>query len=392
MSMVGRATLVVVLLASCSKEYGVSAIAGSEPAVNPEDFMPCEFSDTDVEGMRMYDCNPVFEATDEMWFRDAPDSASMKTGSVGFYTNLVMGFPIYQIWYVARLDESTDGSGGGYLDDWGLGTAVSENGVDWVAHEANPVVSARPGRWDEDGINTMHIARDDANGRYVLAYQGYIFNGTNFEIGTGAAESKDGVEWTFPTAAEPLMQGVPTADNIFISWPSAIYANESGLITGYLSGSQMDDFGLQEEELDLFAAELTDDLSSWKVYSEPALLAGPELYDRAAITTAAVVKLGDTLYMFYVGAEAWETIMGGARVPIRSTLNVATSTTGISWTKHPGNPLAVDLGDKKELSSVAAQVVGDTIHLWLTDNYAEAGSEDYRRAVGYYLFKPPEGF
>ena len=68
----------------------------------------------------------------------------------------------------------------------------------------------------------------------------------------------------------------------------------------------MDDFGLQEEELDLFAAELTDDLSSWKVYSKPALLAGPELYDRAAITTAAVVKLGDTLYMFYVGAEAWE--------------------------------------------------------------------------------------
>ena len=70
MSMVGRATLAVILLASCSKEYGVSAIAGSEPAVNPEDFMPCGFSETAVPGMRMYDCNPVFEATEEMWFSD----------------------------------------------------------------------------------------------------------------------------------------------------------------------------------------------------------------------------------------------------------------------------------------------------------------------------------
>ena len=387
MSMVGRATLAVILLASCSKEYGISAISGSEPAVNPEDFMPCGFSDTDVEGMRVYDCNPVFEATEEMWFADVPESATMRTGSVGFYTNLVMGFPIYQIWYVARLDEYGDGSGGGFLDDWGLGTAVSENGVDWVAHETNPVISARPGRWDQDGITTMNITRDDANERYVLAYQGYTFNGINFEIGTGAAESKDGVEWSFPAAAEPLMQGVPTSDNIFISWPSAIYANESGLITGYLSGAPTNEFGVQEEELDLYAAQLSDDLSTWDVYSTPAVRAGPESYDFAAITTAAVVKRGSTLYMFYVGAEAWEPIMGGARVPVRTTLNVATSSTGISWTKHPSNPLAVDLDKKKKLTGVAAQLVGDTFHLWLTDEYSES-----RAAVGYYLFDPPEDF
>ena len=79
----------------------------------------------------------------------------------------------------------------------------------------------------------------------------------------------------------------------------------------------MNEFGTQEQELDLYAAELTDDLSAWRVYRDPALLAGPESYDLAAITTAAVVKLGDTLYMFYVGAEDWEDIMGGARVPVR---------------------------------------------------------------------------
>jgi hypothetical protein len=391
MNMVGRAT-VVLLMAGCSKEYGVSSIAGAEPSVNPEDFMPCEFSDTVVEGMRVYDCNPVFEATTEdVWFEGAPESAKMKTGSVGFYTNLVLGFPVYQIWYVARLDWFGDGSGGKFDDDWGLGTAVSENGVDWVAHESNPLVTARAGRWDESGINTMHIARDDANDRYVLAYQGYITDGFNFEIGTGAAESADGVTWSFPEAAEPLMQGVPTSDDIYISWPSAIYANETGLITGYLSGSDLDEYGFQREELDLYAAELSEDLASWTVYDEPALRAGPEPYDVAAITTAAVVKLEDTLYMFYVGAETWGTL-GAARTPQRTTLNLATSTTGISWTKHPGNPLAVDLGGRKELDSVAAQVVGDTIHLWVTDNYAASPTDPANVAVGYYLFKPGDDF
>ena len=112
----------------------------------------------------------------------------MKTGSVGFYTNLVMGFPIYQIWYVARLDESGDGSGGGYLDEWGLGTAVSENGVDWVAHETNPVVSARPGQWDEDGINTMHITRDDANDRYVLATRATSSTGRTLRLAPARPE------------------------------------------------------------------------------------------------------------------------------------------------------------------------------------------------------------
>ena len=391
--MVGRATLTVLLLASCSKEYGVSAIAGSEPAVNPEDFMPCGFSDTDVPGMRMYDCNPVFEATDEMWFRDVPETARMKTGSVGFYTNLVMGFPVYQIWYIARLDRTGDSMDTDYLADWGLGTAVSENGVDWLAHEANPIITARDDRWDARGINAMHIARDDANDRYVVAYQGYNYEGSTLAVGTGAAESKDGISWTFPDAAEPLMQGDPTSDDIYISWPSAIYANESGLITGYLSGSGLDEFGFQGQELDLFAAELSEDLARWKVFSEPVLRAGPEYYDVAAITTAAVVKYGDTLYMFYIGAEAWETVLGGARKPVRETLNLATSTTGITWTKHPGNPLNVDLGGRKELGNVAAQVVGDTIHLWLTDNYADPTiGEAERSAVGYYLFNPADEY
>ena len=40
------------------------------------------------------------------------------------------------------------------------------------------------------------------------------------------------------------------------------------------------------------------------------------------------------------------------------------------------------LTTEREVSGVAAQVVGDKIHLWITDNYGDSN------AVGYYLFDP----
>jgi len=77
-------------------------------------------------------------------------------------------------------------------------------------------------------------------------------------------------------------------------------------------------------------------------------------------------------------------------VPIETTMNVATSATGMSWTKHPETPITIDLRGRKRICNVAAQAVGDTIHLWIQDEYAASDSDPIREAVGYYLFKPTE--
>jgi len=370
----------------CAKEYGFSSITAEEPGVDPSEFMPCDFSPTAVSGMSVYDCNPVFENTDEMWFDSTAPAARSVVGSVGFYTNLVMGFPLYQIWYVGRLDESGTSTYTDFLADWGLGTAISENGVDWDVHDDNPLVSEEIGRWDQDGMNSIQIARDDARDRYVMAYQGYVMEGAGYSVGLGAAESSDGVTWTFPEGPPPLDQMGPTADGIYISWPCALYVSDAGSITAYIGGSK-EVAGAQPDEVDLFAASVSEDLRNWDIYDEPVLEAGPESYDAAAISSASVVKYGDTYYMFYVGGENWVDIGGGARSPERLTVNLATSSTGISWTKHADNPLAVHLTEAKEVGDVAAQVVGDAIHLWITDNYAEPG-EPARDAVGYYIYRP----
>ena len=73
-------------------------------------------------------------------------------------------------------------------------------------HETNPV-NPRPGRWDGDGINTMHITRDDANDKYVPPIRATSSTEPTSRLAQ-ARPRQGGVEWTFPSAAEPLMQGV----------------------------------------------------------------------------------------------------------------------------------------------------------------------------------------
>jgi hypothetical protein len=365
MNTVGRLSIGAMLTVGCGKEYDIIAMA---PEVDPGAYMECPFSELDAgDSISVYTCNPVFDTTDETW--------GSSVGSVGFYTNLVLGHPIYQIWYGASID------GSDFLSDWGVGSAVSTNGTDWDPHPDNPLLSGVSGAWDEDGMAALQIVRDTSMDRYIMAYQGYTFDGSSWSIGVGVASSEDGISWDRSTANPVLMQGTPYNGDVYITWPFALYAGEGGGVTAYLGGGQLG------SPVDMYAAQLSDDLSGWDIMEDPVIEAGPEMYDQLGISDASVVKVGDTYYMFYVGFSDWEPIEGGASVPLHTTLNLATSRSGISWEKHPSNPLPVHLTIKREVTAVAAQVLGGQIHLWVTDNYA-TGDEPTHNAVGYYLIDP----
>ena len=364
MTMVGNRALVVLVLGmGCSKEYDITPIA---PVVDPGTYMDCEFSEVEGAPMKVYDCNPVFDTTGEEW--------GPEVGSVGFYTNLVLGHPVYQIWYQASLDEED------YRSDWGLGTAISTNGTDWEPHSSNPLLAEESGAWDQNGMGALQVVRDDFNDRYVMAYQGYAFDGSSWDIGVGVASSEDGVSWN-GSEANPVLSQAIDYGGMYITWPLALYASDGGGVTAYVAGRTA------SGPVNMYASQVSDDLSRWDIMDSPVLEAGPEAYDQAGIADASVVKVGDTYYMFYIGFEDWEDIDGGARKASIKTLNLATSTSGISWQKHPDNPLPVHLAiepDDPDVSAVAAQVVGDRIHLWVTDKYGDSD------AVGYYLFNPAE--
>jgi hypothetical protein len=90
--------------------------------------------------------------------------------------------------------------------------------------------------------------------------------------------------------------------------------------------------------------------------------------------------------MFYVGFRDWTETQPGWFAPFDTSLSLATSPDGVNWTKAEDNPfeqLALVRGPSV-IGSVAAQVVGPRIHLWIDDYYE---SED-ARAVGYFLYEP----
>jgi len=123
--------------------------------------------------------------------------------------------------------------------------------------------------------------------------------------------------------------------------------------------------------------------ASWNPSTTPALVAGPDAYDRSGMTSAAVVEYGDTWYMFYVGFEEWE-IHTGYQSSKYHSLALARSPDGVTWSKSGNNPLPINNHPDQLVSAVAAQVVGSRIHLWVTDHYESLGTH----AVGYYYYEP----
>jgi sucrose-6-phosphate hydrolase SacC (GH32 family) len=103
-------------------------------------------------------------------------------------------------------------------------------------------------------------------------------------------------------------------------------------------------------------------------------------YDSMGFTSASVVELDGIQYMFYTGFTGW-TQFDGYQTATNITVNLATSTDeGATWTRDPNNPLPISTSGVP--SSIAAQVIGNRIHLWLTDQY------DGQSAIGYFLYEP----
>ena len=214
-------------------------------------------------------------------------------------------------------------------------------------------------------------------------------------------------------------------------WPLTITLDERGLIRSYIGAKDSREvvelaFDWARLETDLWANLSTGntvslygsgyypachmysadalDLDTWVMNDEaPILRGGPEEYDAGGISSAAVVELEGVFYMFYVGFEEWrdnpeyEGVISASKL----TLNLATSTDGgETWIKDADNPLPVNLTSPGEVSAVGAQVIGDRIHFWVTDQYtieeedgdAPSTPEDLanqvRSAIGYFYFEP----
>lgn len=97
-----------------------------------------------------------------------------------------------------------------------------------------------------------------------------------------------------------------------------------------------------------------------------------------AFVVCGVMKHTDgTLYLYYIGADGDR----GDGGPAHRKLHVATSTDGLSWTKHPSNPIVAyspNGGDEEGIFSGAFWTDGTTVYAWLgaMNNLGGPGSVD----------------
>ncbi|TVQ91070.1 MAG: hypothetical protein EA397_11280 [Deltaproteobacteria bacterium] len=354
----------VTLTIGCQQEYGLT---GQAPNVHPDDVTDCGFTPISGTKLSRYDCNPVFSGTDEGW--------GSGVGSVGFHATEVLGHPFYQMWYTSRPE------GAGY-GEWALGYAISAEGTDWQAHAQNPLIQAQPGQWDEDSFAGPVVVWDPQIDQYVMAYQGFTL-GPSGVWGLGIATSPNGVSWS-KHPGNPVVDFGDFGMDFSPCWPLTITLSGGGY-RGYITADEtdfLDELFGAEPSCNIYAMSAVD-LGAWTLGSHP-ILEGEHWYEERGFTNAAVVEFEGVEYMFYLGFEEW---VRGDQVLSAVNTNFALATSvdgGHTWHKDPGNPFPVNLTSPGRLSAIGAQVVGERIHLWITDHYEELG----RSAVGYFLYEP----
>ncbi|MEZ4238417.1 MAG: hypothetical protein R3F59_20155 [Myxococcota bacterium] len=350
--------LVALFAAACGQDYNVL----QQPDVDPADVTPCPFSPISGTRFSRYDCNPVFTSTGEDWVDGG-------VGAVGYHAEEVLGHPFYQMWYSA---DRSDGR-------WGLGYAISPDGTNWTALADNPVVVNPTQGWNRDAMGAVQVVWQGDAQRYVLAYQG-----VNLETdgnGLGLLASSDGQVWEQLNDGKPFLQLSQVVDGVRYCWPLALTWTADVGFRGYINGGK----GLNSDLCEVYTYGGSDIGSIEPDNAKPILPAGPKAYDRKGASSAAVVKFGETWYMFYAGIRDWQPIQDGWVAPYDTTLNLATSPDGLHWEKSPDNPIdAVALKHRPSvIGNISAQVVGSRIHLWIDDDYDDVG-----QAVGYFLYEP----
>ncbi len=218
-----------------------------------------------------------------------------------------------------------------------IGYAWSLDGVNWTRYSGNPVLSKRPGEWDNGPIADAVVLQDGDT--LHIWYRGLADTLPPFGPGGGAigyATSVDGINWNRQSA--PVLQRGPAGEwdaNLLL--PDAVIKEGNTFKMWFSGGTGEFPF---TSSISIGYATSTDGIH-WTKYDNPATTAspfqfsdpvlphgGPGAFDEPIARDPHVLKTASGYEMWYVGGAA----RGGQ-------IGYATSTDGIHWTKYAGNPV-----------------------------------------------------
>ena len=256
-----------------------------------------------------------------------------------------------------------------------IGTAVSENGNNWIEKKDSPVLTTGPvGSWDELDVETpavIYISSNPDSMNYMLYYSGsqhdsIVLGSSNSGVypieiyQIGLAYSSDGVnfiKYNNPiNDINPLYQnsdpviripytsgGMPDTINYLFSSvaePSVMYDVSSNIFKMWYIGlgcSSVNCAGISDFRYRILYSESLDGIN----WSSPVLsldIGNSGDFDSKLIYAPYVVKFVNEYWMFYGG----NTFSSGTFPFFSQKIGLATSIDGINFTKISNNPIIVN--------------------------------------------------
>lgn len=167
-----------------------------------------------------------------------------------------------------------------------------------------------------DILNPAVLLRDGLYYNFYSAYDGKTWH-------TGLAMSSDGVEWR--NQGRILSPQPDTWEGNYIAANGSALFDRGEFFYWYVAGPRdKPNIGLARSR----------DGKTWRKHAVPVLETGPRgSWDERAVADPGVLRVGDSLYMFYLGQDR-------AR---RQRLGLARSADGVRWQKLRDNPV-LELG------------------------------------------------
>lgn len=185
----------------------------------------------------------------------------------------------------------------------------------WIDFPGNPVLTKRNIYYENFGVSEPAIIYE--NNLYKMWYVGDAGSAVHYVM---YAESQDGINWTHPYSGPVLSPGpLGTWDSHSVV-PGAVI-KEDGIYKMYYSG-----WSDKNAPWHVGLATSIDGII-WIKNQNPVFIGGTG--GDFQIKATSIVKNDNTYLMYYLEgyfAQSW-------------SINLATSTDGLNWTKYSGNPI-----------------------------------------------------
>jgi predicted GH43/DUF377 family glycosyl hydrolase len=224
-----------------------------------------------------------------------------------------------------------------------VSSAISFEGRDWYASMKNPVFSGSDAGFDAM-VRCPRVLRDGTG--YRMYYTG--ITPTSYTL--GLALSSDGKTWTRYANSPILMPDSVSKWDLPFQAFCDVYKSDSEYYMWFTGGDGVHNtIGL---------AKSPDGIHWTEVPGNPIFIRASSGWDSVTVGSPAVVRVGNTFYMFYNGSA-----IPGA---VNFSIGLATSSDGIHWVRQGTAPV-LTLGadwDGASLGILSVLYRNGTFHMW----------------------------